>query len=140
MSWRRKQTATYWPQVPLYYSSTSSSFCWAAQPGTQALCLALALTTASCPQLQLELEVISACLELQLTQAVCGTWLYNCLTTTCFLRASHVHRTQPVHRSRRYSYILNRMHLFLDWPLDRGSICYNNTSFNRTKITGKQEW
>ena len=28
-----EQTATYWLQVPLYYSSTSSSFCWAAQPG-----------------------------------------------------------------------------------------------------------
>ena len=34
VSWRRGQTATYWPQVPLYYSSTSSSFCWAAQPGS----------------------------------------------------------------------------------------------------------
>ena len=33
VSWRWGQTATYWPQVPLYYSSTSSSFCWAAQPG-----------------------------------------------------------------------------------------------------------
>ena len=28
-----EQTATYWPQVPLYYSSTSS-FCWAAQLGS----------------------------------------------------------------------------------------------------------
>ena len=24
-------------------------------------------------------------LEFQLTQAVCGTWLYNCLSSTCFL-------------------------------------------------------
>ena len=29
-----EQTVTYWPQVPLYYSSTSSSFCWVAQPGS----------------------------------------------------------------------------------------------------------
>ena len=29
-----EQTATYWPQVPLYNSSTSSSFCWVAQPGS----------------------------------------------------------------------------------------------------------
>ena len=34
VSWRRGQTATYWPQVPLYYSSTSSSFYWATQPGS----------------------------------------------------------------------------------------------------------
>ena len=27
-----EQTATYWPQVSLYYSCTSSSFCWDAQP------------------------------------------------------------------------------------------------------------
>ena len=29
-----EQTATYWPQILLYYSSTSSSFCWVAQPGS----------------------------------------------------------------------------------------------------------
>ena len=29
-----EQTATCWPHVPLFYSSTSSSFCWAAQPGS----------------------------------------------------------------------------------------------------------
>ena len=34
VSWRRRQTATYWPQISLYYSSTSSSFCWGAQPGS----------------------------------------------------------------------------------------------------------
>ena len=50
-----------------------------------ALCLAQALTTASCPQLRQEFDLNYACLELQLTQAVCGTWLYNCLTSTCFL-------------------------------------------------------
>ena len=30
---------------------------------------------------------LSACLELQLTKAICGTWLYNCLTPTYFLWA-----------------------------------------------------
>ena len=29
----------------------------------------------------------TGCLELQLTQVVCGIWLYNCLTHTCFLWA-----------------------------------------------------
>ena len=65
------------------HGSTSSSFCWAAQPWVlraQALCLEQVLTPVS--YLQLELQ-----LELQLTQAVCGTWLYNCLTSTCFLWA-----------------------------------------------------
>ena len=39
---------------------------------------------------------------LQLTQTVCGTWLYNCLTSTCFPWASQLHRFQPVHRSSWY--------------------------------------
>ena len=34
---------------------------------------------------------------LQLTWTVCGTRLYNCLTPTCFLWASHLHRIPPVH-------------------------------------------
>ena len=42
----------------------------------------------------------SNCNWLQLTQTVCGTGLYNCLTFTCFLWASQLHRIQPVHRSR----------------------------------------
>ena len=49
--------------------------------------------------------------ELQLNQTVCGTWLYNWLTSTCFMWASHLHRIQPVHRSRWYSDIFDRMHL-----------------------------
>ena len=122
----------YLPQVPLYYSSTSSSISWAAQPGSWGPndCLALALTTASCPQLRLglelwlQLELNSASLELQLTQTLCGTWLYNCFMPTCFLWASYLHRIQPVLRSRWYSDIFHRMHLFLDWRRGRRSICY----------------
>ena len=62
------------------HSSTSSSFCWAAQPWVQraqALCLELVLTPASFLQLELQLELL-------LTPAVCGTWLYNCLASTFF--------------------------------------------------------
>ena len=40
----------------------------------------------------------------QLTEPVCGPGLYNCLTTTCFLWASHLHPTQPVH-SQGYTLI-----------------------------------
>ena len=50
-------------------------------------------------------------LELQLTQTVCGTWLYNCLTSTCFLWASQLHWIQPVHRSRWCPDIFDRIHL-----------------------------
>ena len=34
---------------------------------------------------------------------------------------THLYRIQPVHRSRWYSDIFDRMHLFLDWRLGRGS-------------------
>ena len=96
------------------YSSTSSLFCWAAQPGSWGP-KPLSGAGSYCLKLQL---------ELQLTQAVCGTWLYNCLTYTSFLWASQLHRIQPVHRSRWYPDIFDRMHLFLDWRRGRGSICY----------------
>ena len=76
----------------------------------QALCLELVLTVSNC-------NSNSNCNWLQLTQAVCGTWLYNCLTSTCFLWASQLHRIQPVHRSRWYSDIFDQMHLFFDWRL-----------------------
>ena len=64
---------------------------------------------------------------LQLTRTVCGTGLYNWLTPTYFLWASHQHRIQPVHRSRLYLDVFDRMHLFLDWRLGRRSICYTLT-------------
>ena len=80
-------------------------------------------------KLWLQLELNSACLELQLTRTVCGTWLYNRLTPTCFLYASHVHQIQPVHRSTWYSNIFDRMHMFLDWWLGRRSVCYSGREF-----------
>ena len=78
------------------HSSTSFSFCWPAQPGVTEGCkpsiCKLIPTLAFYLQLELQLEI-------QLTQIVCGTWLYNSLPSTCFLWASHLHRIQPVHRS-----------------------------------------
>ena len=71
--------------------STSSSFCWAPQPGSWgpkpsvwswfSLPWTATRTPTNWPQL---------------TQAVCGTRLYNCLTYTCFLWAPLLHRIQPV--------------------------------------------
>ena len=58
------------------FSSTSFSFSWAAQPGVlrkPALCWELVLTDSNSNKM------------IQLTRTVCGTGLYNCLTTTCFL-------------------------------------------------------
>ena len=81
---------------PSDYSSTSSSLCWAAQPGVlrdQALCWELVLTASNC-------KSNPNCNWLQLTRTVCGTGLYNCLTSTCFPWASQSHRIQPIHRSR----------------------------------------
>ena len=93
-----EQTATYWAQVPLTIAGTSFSFYWAAQPGVlraQVLCCELVLTASNC-------NSNSNCNWLQLTQTVCGTGLYNCLTFICFLWASHLHRIQPVHITRWY--------------------------------------
>ena len=50
-----------------------------------------------------------------LTQAVCGTWLYNCLTFISFLWAyasATITKFNHVHRSRWYSDIFDQMHQF----------------------------
>ena len=48
--------------------------------------------------------VLSIASYLKLTEPVCGTGLYNCLTPTCFLWASHLHPIQPLH-SQGYTLI-----------------------------------
>ena len=126
------------------HRSTSSSFCWAAQPRslrTQALCLELILnprnpisncdwdSNSNCNFNSNGTEANSAS-NSNWTQAACGTWLYNGLTSTCFLWA---YTSAPhVHRSRWYADILDRMdllsvtqvHLLID---GRGSICYRSS-------------
>ena len=82
-----EQTATYWPQDPLSFAailSHSAGLLNRGSWGPIALCWVLVLSTASY-------------IQLQLTEPVCDTGLYNCLTPTCFLWASHLHRIQPVH-------------------------------------------
>ena len=80
------------------FSSTSFSFCWAAQSGVlrahSPLLGAGSLSTA--PYLQLS--------DSKLTEPVCGPGLYNCFTSTCFLWVSHLHPIQPVH-SQGYTLI-----------------------------------
>ena len=108
VSWRRGQTATYWPKVLLTIASLLPHSGWAAQPWVTEGCK-LILTLASCPPTD------SNCNRNWLTQAVCGTWLYFCLTSTCFQWAyASVTITEfnHVHRSRWYSDIFDRIHLF----------------------------
>ena len=102
------------------YISASFSFCWAAQPGVTEGCKPSVWSWFSLPWTATQTPTN----WLQLTQAICGTWLYNCLTSTCFLWALQLHRIQPVHRARWYPDIFDQMHLFLHWRLGRGSICY----------------
>ena len=73
------------------YSSTSFSFCWAAQPG---------VTQGHKPSAESWFPLPWTATPtnwLQLTRTVCGTGLYNCLTPTCFPWASQLHQIQPVH-------------------------------------------
>ena len=87
VSWRWRETTTYWPQVPLTIAALllhSAGLLNQGPEGPSPLS-GRVLTLPSYPQLELQLELNSN--WLQLTQAVCGTWLYNCLTSTCFLWA-----------------------------------------------------
>ena len=90
VNWRRGQTATYWPKVLLTIAALLSHSGWAAQPwvteGPSPLSAAgshsgiLSLTDSNC-------NWNSNWLTAWLTIAVCGTWLYNCPMSTCFLWA-----------------------------------------------------
>ena len=97
VSWRQRETATYWPQVPLTIAALlphSAGLLNQGHWGPKPLCLELVLT----PQVSyLQLELNWNWLELtnRLTQAICGTWLYNCLTPTCFCGHTHLHQIQP---------------------------------------------
>ena len=90
------------------FSSTSFSFCWAAQSGSWWV---LVLSTVSYLQLD----------WLELTKPVCGPGLYNCLMLPVSV-ASAPNSTHP--QSKLYPDIFDRIHLFLDWLLGRRSICY----------------
>ena len=120
MRWRRGQTATYWPQVLLTIAALLSHSGWAAQPWVTegpkpSICRWLLRWHLVPNWLQLQLELTLTATGTELAQAVCSTWLYNCLTFTCFLWAyasATVTKFNHVHRSRWYSDIFDRMHLF----------------------------
>ena len=92
-----EQTATYWSPVPLSLAallSRSARLLDRGSGGPIALCWVLVLSTASYLQLT----------DSKLTEPVCRTGLYNCLTSTCFLWALHMPPIQPVH-SQSYTLI-----------------------------------
>ena len=79
VSWRWGQSATYWPKV-LTIAAIFPHSGWAAQPW---------VTEGRKPsvcKVFLRWHLVPNWLELQqgLTEPVCGTWLYNCLTPSCF--------------------------------------------------------
>ena len=90
VSWRRGQTATYWPKVLLTIAALLSHLGWDCSTvghwGPQALSL----------QADSHAGIFSPNwlqLQLQLTQAIYSTWLYNCLMLTCFrCFSSYLHR------------------------------------------------
>ena len=110
-------TATYWPQVPLFLAALLSHSAVLLNRGSWGP----KFSAGSCFSLP---QTATRANWLQLTRTVCGTGSYNCLTYTCSLWASHLHRIQPIHMLRLYLDVFDRMHLFLDWCLGRRLICY----------------
>ena len=75
VSWRRGQTATYWPKIILTIAALLSHLGWVAQSWVTegpklSVCHWFSIRHLVPNWLQLQLE---------LTQAICGTWFYNCL-------------------------------------------------------------
>ena len=110
------------------HSSTSSSFCWAAQPGSlraQALCLELVLTPASFLQLELQLE-----LNWLNPSVAPGYIIVWCPPASC--GRTHLHRIQPrpqvkvIFRYLRPDAPVIYTGSSLNWRLGRGSIYYNS--------------
>ena len=137
VGWRRRQTATYWPKVSLTLAALLSHLGWAAQPwvteGRSPLSASWFSRWHLVPNwLQLQLELKSN----WLTQAVSGTWLYNCLTATCLLwaYASAPNLTTstgqgdiPISSTGCICFaivLLIYTGASLDWRLGQGSLCY----------------
>ena len=85
--WRLNKTATYWPPALLAIAALLSHPAGLLNRGAWGPCslLGLVLTASNCKN------------WLQTSWTSCRTGLYHCLTPTCFLWASHLHRIQPIH-------------------------------------------
>ena len=96
VSWRRNKLQHIDPSS-FVFSSTSFSFCWAAQSG---------VLRSHSPLLSAgSLYIILSPTWLTPTNwTSCRTGLYHCSSSTCFLWASHLHPIQPVN-SQGYTLI-----------------------------------
>ena len=112
VSWRLGQTATYWPKVLLTIAALLSQIDWGCSTvghwGPKALCLAL--TSASCPQLN-----PTATDSSRLCPGYIFVW---CPPASAVLPLIYTGKS-------------------LDWRLDRGSICY---MLNVVKILDQIIW
>ena len=115
------------------YSSTSSSFCWAAQPGSWGPKPSAGSWFSLRGQLRLELNCNSNSnwLELQWHPVIKLFDIHLLLVSVLFAPNS----TRL--RSRWYPDIFDRMHLLFNWRLGRGSICSTkgiNTKMKRNYL------
>ena len=140
VSWRRGQSAMYWPKVLLAIEAVLSHSGWAAQPwvtegpsplsGAGSHSASILSPTATATRTPSN--------WLKLTEVISGTWLYNCLTSTCFLwaYASTPNSTTftgqddiPI-SSTGCTFFAARPLIYtdasLDWRLGRGLICYSS--------------
>ena len=107
------------------HSSTSFSFCWAAQPGVTEDRKPSAGSWFSLPRTATRIPTN----WFQLIQTVCGTGLYNCLTSTCFLWRSSCTEFNPSTVKVLPWYLRPDAPFIytsasLNWQLGRGPICY----------------
>ena len=117
-----EQIATYWPP-PQFLLSLAALLSRSAQSG---------ILRAHSPLLGdgSLYSILSPTNWLQLTEPVYGPGLYNCLTSTCFLWASHLHPIHSIH-SKVIPWSLRPDAPFiytgasLIWQLGRVSICFS---------------
>ena len=86
-----EQTVTYWLQVPLTRAALLSHSAGLLNRGSWGPKFS-AGSWFSLPRTATRTQTN----WLQLTRTVCGTGLYNCLSSTCFPWGSQLHRIQPV--------------------------------------------
>ena len=112
------------------YSITSFSFCWAAQPCITEGRKPFAGSWFSLPRTATRTPNN----WLQLTETVCGTGLYNCLSSTCFLWRCNCTEFNPSTVKVIPWYLRPDAPVIytgasLNWQLGRGPIC--NTEMNK---------
>ena len=127
VSWRWRQTATYWPQVPLTIAALLSHSGWATQPevtegpsplsGAGSHSVGILSLTATGTELEL---IPTDCLKPSVARGYIIVW-----HPPASCGRMHLHRIQPrSHVKGNFQYLrLDAPVSSLDWRLGRGSIC-----------------